>query len=103
MNRLFIEGRIITLEKMLRNAKIIDDEGREEGVVSLGSKVKLRDIEFDEILEYQIVGSAEADPLANLISNESPVGKALLGATVGSVIEVDVPAGKLKYEVLEVN
>ncbi|NLW24508.1 MAG: transcription elongation factor GreA [Clostridia bacterium] len=99
----FIEGRIITLEKMLRNAKIIDDEGREEGVVSLGSKVKLRDIEFDEILEYQIVGSAEADPLANLISNESPVGKALLGATVGSVIEVDVPAGKLKYEVLEVN
>ncbi|MGI6225740.1 MAG: transcription elongation factor GreA [Peptococcales bacterium] len=99
----FIEGRIITIEKMLRNAKVIEDDEREAGIVSIGSTVTLKDIEFDEVIEYKIVGSAEADPLQNLISNESPVGKALLGQAVGSTVEVDAPAGKLKFEVIDIS
>jgi len=98
----FIEGRIITLEKMLRNAKVIEENQRETGVVSVGSTVKIKDIEFDEEIEYKIVGSAEADPLANLISNESPVGRALLGQVAGSIVEVNVPAGNLKFKVLDI-
>jgi len=99
----FIEGRIITIEKMLRNAKVIEDDEREAGIVSIGSTVTVKDIEFDEVIEYKIVGSAEADPLKNLISNESPVGKALLGQKVGAVVEVDAPAGRLKFEVVEIS
>ncbi|NLT96141.1 MAG: transcription elongation factor GreA [Clostridia bacterium] len=99
----FIEGRIITIEKMLRNAKVIEDDEREAGIVSIGSTVTVKDIEFDEVLEYKIVGSAEADPLKNLISNESPVGRALLGQKIGSIIEVDAPAGKLKFEILDIS
>lgn len=99
----FIEGRIITIEKMLRNAKVIEDDEREAGIVSIGSTVTVKDIEFDEVIEYKIVGSAEADPLKNLISNELPVGKALLGQKVGAVVEVDAPAGRLKFEVVEIS
>ncbi|SHF49585.1 transcription elongation factor GreA [Desulforamulus putei] len=98
----FIEGRILTLEKMLRNAKIIDDENLGNEVVSLGSKVLLKDLEFGDELEYTIVGSVEADPDANKISNESPVGKAILGQPKGSIVEVTVPAGVLKYEILDI-
>ena len=98
----FIEGRIITLEKMLRNARIIADDEVETGVVSIGSTVKLRDLEFDEDFEYTIVGSAEANPSLNKISYESPVGKEILGKPMGSVVEVTVPAGTLKYEILEI-
>ncbi|CCO08691.1 transcription elongation factor GreA [Desulforamulus hydrothermalis] len=98
----FIEGRILTLEKMLRNAKIIDDENLGNEIVSLGSKVLLKDLEFGDVLEYTIVGSVEADPDANKISNESPVGKAILGQPKGSVVEVTVPAGILKYEILDI-
>ncbi|MEW6698028.1 MAG: transcription elongation factor GreA [Bacillota bacterium] len=99
----FIEGRILTLEKMLRNAKIIDDENLGNEVVSLGSKVLLKDLEFGDELEYSIVGSVEADPDANKISNESPVGKAIIGQPKGSVVEVNVPAGVLKYEILDIS
>ena len=98
----FIEGRIITLEKMLRNAKIINDEEVVTDVVSIGSTVKLKDLEFDEEVEYTIVGSAESDPTENMISNESPVGKALLGKQIGATIEVNVPAGVIKYEILDI-
>ncbi len=98
----FVEGRIITLEKMLRNARIIEDAEVETGVVSIGSTVKLRDLEFDEDFEYTIVGSAEASPSLNKISFESPVGKEILGKPVGSIVEVTVPAGALKYEILEI-
>lgn len=98
----FIEGKIIELEKMLRNAQIVDDNEREAGIVSIGSKVKVKDIEFDEILDYTIVGSAEADPFENKISNESPVGRALIGQSIGNVVEVKVPAGKIKLEILDV-
>ncbi|MCY0876195.1 MAG: transcription elongation factor GreA [Firmicutes bacterium] len=98
----FVEGRIITLEKMLRNARIIHEDDVDTGVVSIGSTVKLRDIEFKEDVEFHIVGSAESDPADNKISNESPVGKALLGKSVGSMVEVSVPAGMIQYEVLEI-
>ncbi|AEG58551.1 transcription elongation factor GreA [Desulforamulus ruminis] len=98
----FIEGRILTLEKMLRNAKIIDDENLGNEMVSLGSRILLKDLEFGDELEYTIVGSVEADPDNNKISNESPVGKAILGQPKGSVVEVTVPAGVLKYEIVDI-
>lgn len=94
----FIEGKIMELEKKLRNARII--EGVDTDKVSLGSMVIIKDLEFGDVFEYTIVGSTEADPSANRISNESPVGEALLGKTVGSVIEVNVPAGIIKYELV---
>ena len=98
----FIEGRIVTIENMLRNAKIIKDEDREEGKVSLGSKVKVLDVEFNEEVTYKIVGSAEADPLEDLISNESPLGMVLLNKTIGEEVEVEAPAGKFKYKILDI-
>lgn len=97
----FIEGRIITLEKMLRNAKIIDDNEQRDQVV-LGSTVLLKDTEIGENEEYTIVGSAEADPAVNKISNESPVGKAVLGHSKGTVVEVSVPAGVIRYEIVDI-
>ncbi len=98
----FIEGEIITLEKMLRNSKLIDEDEVGTDVVSIGATVVLKDLEFGDELEYTIVGSAEADPAELKISNESPVGQAILGQKIGSVVEVNVPAGILKYEVLEI-
>jgi transcription elongation factor GreA len=97
----FIEGRIITLEKMLRNAKVIDDNEDKDYVV-VGSTVVLKDMEFGNNEEYTIVGSAEADPAVNKISNESPVGKAVLGHTKGSIVEVSVPAGVIRYEIMDI-
>ncbi|MEL1134795.1 transcription elongation factor GreA [Desulfitobacterium sp. THU1] len=97
----FIEGRIITLEKMLRNARVIDDlEGSE--IVALGTTIVLRDKDYGDEEEYTIVGSAEADPTSNKISNESPVGKAVLGQPKGVIVEVNVPAGILHYEIVDI-
>jgi len=98
----WIEGRILTLEKMLRNAKIIDDENLGTDQVTLGSTVLLRDLEYNDQVEYTIVGSVEADPGNSRISNESPVGKAIIGKPKGSVVEVNVPAGVLKYEIVDI-
>lgn len=98
----FIEGRIMTLEKMLRNARIIQEADVHTDSVSIGSTVRLRDVEFNEEVEYTIVGSAEADPGSNKISNESPVGRALLGQPVGSMVDVSVPAGTLQFEILNI-
>ena len=99
----FTEGRILTLEKKLRNARVIDDHevGTEE--VSLGSRVRIKDLEIGDELEYLIVGSMEADPTESRISNESPVGRAILGQKIGSTVEVRVPAGTLKYQILDIN
>lgn len=94
-----IEGRILTLEKMLRNARVIDEGEIHTDVVSVGSTVLLKDLEVGDEIDYTIVGSAEADPAKNRISNESPVGKAILGQKTGSIVEVSVPAGKLRYEI----
>ncbi len=98
----FIEGSILTLEKMLRNAKIIDDENLDTKVVSIGSTVLLKDLEYGDEFTYTIVGSVEANPGANKISNESPVGKAILGQPKGYIVEVSVPAGQLKYQILDI-
>ncbi|RJQ28857.1 MAG: transcription elongation factor GreA [Peptococcaceae bacterium] len=98
----FIEGRILSLEKMLRNARIIDDEEIVTEVVSIGSTVLLKDLEYGSQLKYTIVGSIEADPEANKISNESPVGKSILGMPKGTVVTVSVPAGALKYEIIDI-
>ena len=98
----FIEGEIITLEKMMRNSKVIDELAIVTDVVSIGANVVLKDLEFGDEFEYAIVGSTEADPAELKISNESPVGQAILGKKVGSVVEVNVPAGILKYEVMEI-
>ncbi|HHY59807.1 MAG TPA: transcription elongation factor GreA [Clostridia bacterium] len=99
----FIEGRILTLEKKLRNARVLDEAEVATDVVSLGSRVLLKDIDTGDEMEFVLVGSMEADPAAMKISNESPVGKAILGAKTGDVVEVEVPAGKVKYQVLKIS
>ena len=98
----FTEGRIIQLENMLKNAVVVDENEIPKDKVSVGSIVKVMDYEFDEEVEYTIVGSAEADPMNFKISNESPVGSALIGKKVGDVVEVAVPSGMSKFEVLEI-
>jgi len=97
-----MEERILKLENMIRKAVIIDESKIDVNVVTIGSIVKVNDVEFDEEVEYVIVGSAEADPYDGKISNESPVGKALLGGTIGDVVEVQVPDGVAKFEILEI-
>ncbi len=96
----FIEGRILTLEKMLRSARLIDDGSVSTEQVDVGSKVTLKEVQSGDVVQYHIVGSAEANPNERRISNESPVGKALLGKPPGSLVEVNVPAGVLRYEIL---
>lgn len=98
----FIEGRIITLEKMLRNARIINNDEVDTETVSIGSIVTLKDLEFGDVVEYTIVGTAESDPFNNKISNESPVGKAILGKKKGSNVDVNVPAGIIQYQIIDI-
>lgn len=98
----FIEGRIITLEKMLRNARIINNDEVDTNTVNIGSIVILKDLEFGDILEYLIVGTAESDPFQNKISNESPVGRSILGKQKGSIVDVSVPAGVIQYEIVDI-
>ncbi|NLY44244.1 MAG: transcription elongation factor GreA [Clostridiaceae bacterium] len=97
-----VEERIAKLEATLRKARIIDESEITNEVVSIGSTVKVRDLEFDEEVEYTIVGSAEADPYELKISNESPVGKALLGKKVGEIVEIHVPDGVTKYQIVDI-
>lgn len=98
-----IETRIAELEKLLRNAEIIDEDVIDDEHVQLGNRVKLWDEEYEEELEYSVVGSTEADPMSGRISNESPVGQALIGAKVGDVIEVQTPGGVSTFKVLEIS
>lgn len=97
-----LEEQILKLDEKLRKAVIIDESQIDLDIVMVGSIVKLYDFDFDEEIEYSIVGSAEADPFEGKISNESPVGKALLGARVGETVEVQVPDGVSKFKVLEI-
>lgn len=97
-----VEERINKLENMLRKAVIIDEEDINTEIVSIGATVQVKDLEFDEVVEYMIVGSTEADPYELKISNESPVGRALLGSKVGDTVEVQIPDGITKYEVLQI-
>lgn len=98
----FVEGRIGQLENMLKNASVIDENEVSIDVVSVGCVVKVFDFDFEEEVEYSIVGSAEADPLNFKISNESPVGAALLGHEVGEEIFVEVPNGISKFKIIEI-
>ncbi|HJB25164.1 MAG TPA: transcription elongation factor GreA [Firmicutes bacterium] len=98
----FIEARIAEVEAMLKNVKVLDESELSTEHVGVGSKVKLKDMEFDEEVEYQIVGSTEADPNAGRISDESPIGKAILGHKVGDIVEVEVPDGMISFELLEI-
>ncbi len=98
-----IEARIVELEAMLKNVEIIEDVKKSSKSVVIGSKVKILDVEFDEECEYQIVGSAEADPSSGLISDESPVGKALLGHKVGDTVIAEAPAGEIEFKIISVS
>lgn len=98
-----VEVRIVQLENMLKNAKVIDEEDINTDIVSIGSKVKVLDMEFDEEVEYLLVGSTEADPSNSKISDESPVGSALIGQNVGSVVDVQVPSGVIKFKILSIS
>lgn len=98
----FVEGRIIQLENMLRNTTVVDESELPKDVVAIGSKVLVKDFEFDEEIEFQLVGSAEVDPYENKISDESPVGNALMGKRQGEIVEVSTPDGINKYEILEI-
>ncbi|MHB1457373.1 MAG: transcription elongation factor GreA [Armatimonadota bacterium] len=99
----FVEGRILEMKHILQTALIISDSDVRTDIVSIGSKVKLRDLETGDEWEYSIVGSAEADPSEDRISNESPVGEALLDSKVGDVIDIKVPAGTVKYEIINIS
>ncbi|MDR1703241.1 MAG: transcription elongation factor GreA [Clostridiales bacterium] len=97
------EARIVELEKLLRNAQVIDEEDLDTDQVGIGSHVVLMDEEYDETVEYALVGSAEADPSEGRISNESPLGKGLLGRREGDEVTVEAPAGVMKYKVLKIS
>ena len=96
-----IELRIEEIDKILKNAEVVVDEDVDASVINVGCTVIIKDLEFNEEMEYKIVGSTEANSLQGKISNESPVGKALLGAQKGEVVEVETPAGIIKYEILD--
>ena len=97
-----IELRIEELEKLLKNAEVVDEDEIDLDKVSIGCQVKVYDVDFDEEMEFKIVGSTEANSLQNKISNESPVGAALIGKSVGDVVDVETQAGVLQYKVLEI-
>ena len=97
----FLEGEILELEENIRNARIIEASS-DSNTVSLGCQVVLKDIEFDEVDTYMIVGSTEADPDNGKISNESPVGLAIMGKTVGSVVDVIVGDNTIQYQIMEI-
>ncbi len=97
-----VEVKIVNIEKMLKNAKVIDEEEIDTSKVTLGTKVKILDIDFDEEILYEVVGSTEADPTQNKISDESPLGKAILGAKPGKTVKVAAPNGEYKVKILSI-
>ena len=98
-----IEARIAEIEGMLKNVEIIDEDGIGTDVVSAGTKVNVKDLDDNEVAEYLIVGSTEADPMKGKISDESPLGSALLGHKAGEIIVVEAPMGKLEYEIISIS
>lgn len=99
----FIESRIITLENMIRNAKIISQEALDRNIVSVGAKVTIQELPEGDVESYTIVGSAESDPLSGRISNESPIGAELIGKKVGEIVNVPVPSGTIQFKIVEIN
>ena len=98
-----IGARIEQIEKILKNAEVVLDEEIDLDKISIGCLVRVLDVEYDEEEEYKLVGSSEASSLQNKISNESPFGQALIGAKVGDIVEVEAPAGVIKYKVLSIH
>ena len=98
-----IEARIEQIEKILKNAEVVLDEEIDLDKISIGCLVRVLDVEYDEEEEYKLVGSSEASSLQNKISNESPFGQAVIGAKVGDFVEVEAPAGVIKYKVLSIH
>ena len=97
-----LEHRIATLEDRIRSARVLDPSEVTSDVVSIGTRVKLQDVEADETIEYHLVGSAEADPSGNKLSNESPVGKAIMGKKKGDTVEVAAPRGSLNFRIIDI-
>jgi transcription elongation factor GreA len=97
-----LEARIATLEERLANARVVTKKEIKTGEVSIGTKVRLRDVKANKTIEYHIVGSAEADPAENKLSNESPVGKAIMGRKKGETVEVAAPRGKMKFKIMDI-
>jgi transcription elongation factor GreA len=97
-----LEHRIAVLEERMRAARVIEKKEISKDVVSIGSHVKLRDMDAKQTIEYHIVGSAEANPAEYKLSNESPVGKAIIGKKKGEVVEVSAPRGSLKFKIMEI-
>ncbi len=97
-----IELRIEELEKLLKNAEVVVEDEVDLDKISVGCRVKVYDIEFDEEMEFSLVGSTEANSLENKISNESPVGRALIGRKVGDVVDVETQAGVIQYKILDI-
>ncbi|MEG1457980.1 MAG: transcription elongation factor GreA [Acetivibrio sp.] len=97
-----IEARIEEIDKVLKNAEVVVEEDVDVNKINIGCKVRIKDLEYGDELEYKIVGSTEANSLKGKISNESPVGKALIGAAVGEIIAVETQAGTIQYEILEI-
>lgn len=97
-----IEARIEEIEKILKNAEVVVEDEVDLDTISVGCKVKVYDVEFDEEIEFKIVGSTEANSLEGKISNEAPVGKALIGAKKGDTVQVEMPSGIIEYKVLEI-
>jgi transcription elongation factor GreA len=97
-----LEARIALLEERLANARVVTKKEIKSGEVSIGTKVRLRDVGANKTVEYHIVGSAEADPAENKLSNESPVGKAIMGRKKGDTVEVAAPRGKLKFKIMDI-
>ena len=97
-----VEMRIVELENKLRNVKIIDEDDIETKTVQVGNIVQVLDVEYDEKVEYKIVGSTEADISENKISNESPIGKAILGRKKNDVVDVETPGGMLQFKILKI-
>ena len=98
-----IEARIIELENMLKNVEIIAEKKSATKTVTVGSKVKVLDVEFDEEMEFRVVGSAEADPAKGYISDESPVGKALLGRKAGETVKAETPDGEIDFKIVAIS
>lgn len=99
----FVEGKINELEAKIKKVKVVADSDVRTDTVGVGSFVKVHDLEFDEVIEYQIVGSVESDIKNQKLSNESPVGKGLIGSKVGQTVEIEIPSGSAKYEVLDIH
>ncbi len=98
-----VEARIAEIESMLKNVKVIDESNIKTDSVDVGNRVKVKDVTFDEEVEYTIVGSSESNPVEFKISDESPIGRALIGASLGETVKAETPGGEIVMTILEIS